>query len=303
MQRPWQRVVLSTVVGVCVASVIAQEKPRIEFKSTHLAGNVHMLSGAGGNVAVCTSERGALLVDSEYGQLADDLIAKVAALADQPIRLVINTHWHFDHVGGNEQLAAGGALIVAHEDVRRRMSTEQVLGGLDRKIPPSPAGALPTLTFRDELTLHWGSEEIRVLHVGAAHTDGDSFVLFKQANVLHVGDVWFNGMYPFIDVNAGGSIDGMIAAVDRALALADEKTRIIPGHGPVGDGAELREYREMLVEARERIGALVKQGKSREDVIAAQPTKELDARWGQGGFQPDQWVGLVYDGMVRPRER
>ena len=166
-------------------------------------------------------------------------------------------------------------------------------------MPPSPAAALPVITFSNALTFHWNGDEVQILHLEPAHTDGDSIIHFRKANVLHVGDIYFNGMYPFIDVNAGGSIDGMVRAVDRALALANEKTRIIPGHGPLSGVAELRAYREMLATVRDRVRAMVEQGKSRDEVIASKPTKDLDAEWGGGGFGPDMWVGIVYDGMSK----
>jgi glyoxylase-like metal-dependent hydrolase (beta-lactamase superfamily II) len=277
---------------------VAQQAAEIEIKATDLGGGVHMLRGAGGNLAVLVADEEALLVDSEYAQLADKVLAAVRSLGAPSIRVVINTHWHFDHVGGNERLAAEGALIVAHDTVRERMSSEQVLGAFGRRVPPSPPGALPVLTFGDRLALHWGEEAVHVLHVEPAHTDGDCFVRFRKANVLHLGDVWFNGMYPFIDVNAGGSIDGMIAAVDRALQIADANTKIIPGHGPLGDAATLRAYRAMLATVRERVAKLIKAGKTREQVIAAKPTADLDEKWAKS-FRPDMWVGLVYDGMVK----
>jgi glyoxylase-like metal-dependent hydrolase (beta-lactamase superfamily II) len=261
-----------------------------------------MLSGAGGNIGLSVGDDGALQVDSEYAQLSQKVADAVAAVSTKPVRLLINTHWHFDHVGGNESLAQAGALIVAHENVRKRMATEQALhglGGVERKIPPSPAGALPVITFPDSLTFHWNDDQVQVLRVKPAHTDGDSFVYFQKANVLHVGDVYFNGTYPFIDINAGGSIDGMIAAVDQALALADDETKIIPGHGPLSNAAELRAYRKMLATARDRVQALVKEGKSRDETIAAKPTEDLDPQWGQGGFQPDTWVGLLHDDITR----
>jgi cyclase len=295
-----QRMIVVVLIAAgLVARLHAQQRPEIEIRTIHVAENVYMLMGAGGNLGLSVGDDGALLIDSEYAQLTEKVTAAVKDVCNTPIRFVINTHWHFDHVGGNENLAKAGAVIVAHENVRKRMSTEQVLGALGRHVPPSPAGALPVITYADALTFHWNGDEVQLLHVEPAHTDGDSFAHFRKANVLHVGDVYFNGMYPFIDTNAGGSIDGMIKAVGRALKLADDKTKIIPGHGPLSGAAELREYREMLATARDRVQALVKQGKSRDEVIAAKPTKDLDEKWGRGGFEPDTWVGIVYDGMTK----
>lgn len=282
------------------ASSGAQGLDEIQIRTTHLAGDVYMLSsGAGGNLAVCAGEDGTLLVDSDYAALTDKVREAVSSIRDEPIDFVLNTHWHFDHVGGNEAFAKAGALIVAHENVRKRMSSEQMLKPMGRQVPPSPAAALPVITYAHGLTFHWNGDEVQVIHVEPAHTDGDSLVYFRKANVLHMGDVWFNGMYPFIDVNAGGSIDGMVRAADRGLALANEKTKIIPGHGPLSDAKELREYRDMLATVRDRVRPMVKEGKSRDEVIAAKPTKDLDEKWGRGGFGPDIWVGIVYDGMSK----
>jgi glyoxylase-like metal-dependent hydrolase (beta-lactamase superfamily II) len=293
-----RKIMGALLVAGLAASLCAQERPAIEVRTTPVAGNVYMLSAAGGNVGVSVGDDGVLLIDSDYAPLTEKITAAVEEICKGPIRLLINTHWHFDHVGGNENLARAGALIVAHENVRKRMSTEQLLMPMDRRVPPSPAQALPVITYADTLTLHWNGDELHIVHAEPAHTDGDSIVQFRKVNVVHMGDVYFNGMYPFIDVNAGGSIDGMIKATDQALALMNADTKVIPGHGSLSNVAELRSYREMLVSARDRVQALVAQGKTREEVIASKPTKELDAKWGQGGFPPDVWVGIVYDGMT-----
>ncbi len=289
---------LAGVLGLC-AVAFAQERPPIEIRALPVGPDLFMLTGAGGNLCLAIGEDGALLVDSEYGQLSPKVLAAIAEKTDKPLRFVVNTHWHFDHVGGNQALAEAGAVVVAHENVRKRMSAEQVLGGLGRRIPPSPAAALPKLTFAGALTLHWNGDEIRITHLEPAHTDGDSIVYFSKANVLHAGDVYFNGVYPFIDVNAGGSIDGMIAAVDRLLERADADTKIIPGHGPLSTPDELRQYRQMLAAVREHVQALVKEGKSRDEVVAARPTRNLDEKWGRGGLEPDAFTGIVYDGMTK----
>jgi cyclase len=285
------------------AALSAQDASRIRIQTVPVADNLYMLAGGGGNVAALVGDEGVLLVDDGIGQVLDKITAAVGQITDKPIRLVINTHWHFDHVGGNEGLARSGALIVAHENVRKRMSTEQHLAGLDRRVPPSPPAALPVIVFQDALTIYWGDEEVRVVYSGTGHTDGDSIVHFRKANVLHVGDIWFNGVYPFIDINAGGSIQGMVAAQDRALALADGNTKIIPGHGPMSDARELREFRDMLASVRDRVQKLLAEGKTRAEIIAAKPTSEFDSRYGVPGrgLDPDTWVGIVVDGMEKKR--
>ncbi|MBU0617711.1 MAG: MBL fold metallo-hydrolase [Planctomycetes bacterium] len=291
-------VVLLVVAGV-VVNLHAQQRPEAKVKTTLVAENVYMLAGVGGNLGLSVGDDGALLIDSGFAPHTEKVTAAVKAVCQTPIRFVVSTHWHFDHVQGNERLAKAGALLVAHENVRKRMSTEQFLTVIDRKVPPAPAGARPVITYGDMLTFHWNGDDVQILHVDPAHTDGDSIIHFRKANVLHVGDIYFNGTYPFIDVNAGGSIDGMVKAADRILVMANEKTKIIPGHGPLSDVAELRAYREMLATVRDRVRALVEQGKSRDEVIASKPTRDLDAKWGGGGFGPDMWVGIVYDGMSK----
>jgi cyclase len=286
------------ILGLCVVAA-GQERPAVPVKATEVAPHVFMLTGAGGNLCLMTGDDGALLVDAEYEQGAPQVLAAIKELTDKPLRFVINTHWHFDHVGGNAPLAAAGAVVLAHDNVRQRMSSEQVLGALGRRVPPSPAAAWPKLTYATALTLHWDGDTVRVVHVEPAHTDGDSVILFEKANIVHAGDVYFNGMYPFIDVNAGGSIDGMIAACDRILGLARSDTKIVPGHGLLSTPDELRAYRQMLAAVRDRVQGLMKEGKSRGEVIAARPTKDLDEKWGRGGFEPDTFVGIVYDGMSR----
>ena len=256
-----------------------------------------MLTGRGGNIGLSVGKSGTYLIDDQYAPLSDKILAAVRAITPDPVRFVVNTHWHGDHTGGNENMGKAGALLVAHENVRRRMSTEQFSATFDRKTPPSPEGALPVVTFADAVTFHWNGDEIRVYHVPPAHTDGDAVVHFVKANVVHAGDVFFNGGYPFVDVSSGGRIDGVIAAAERILAGIDDKTRIIPGHGPVGTKADLQAYRDVLKTLRDRIAKLKAEGKSRDEVIAAKPTADHDAKWGTGFMKGDVFTGLVYDSL------
>ncbi|WP_444910433.1 MBL fold metallo-hydrolase [Microbulbifer sp. TRSA005] len=291
-------------IGVLLASlisppVLAEDRfAKVEISSEPVAGNVYMLQGAGGNIAVLVGEDGTFMVDDQYAPLTAKIQKAVAGLADQPLRFVINTHWHGDHTGGNENLGKSGALIVAHENVRKRVSTEQFIEAFKRKVEPSPPAALPVITFTDATTFHWNGDEVKVQHVGPAHTDGDSIVHFAEADVIHMGDIYFNGTYPFIDLSSGGSVDGMIEAMDTALALSGENTKIIPGHGPLSSPAELKVQRDMLETLRDRIQKLVDNGQSRDQVIAAKPTKDFDEQYGQGFMTPDIWTGIVYDSLA-----
>jgi cyclase len=189
---------------------------------------------------------------------------------------------------------------VAHDNVRVRMSTEQFLKAFGEKVPPSPAVALPVVTFNDTVTFHWNGEEVHAFHVPPSHTDGDSVVWFKKANVVHMGDIFFNGLYPFIDVDAGGSIDGMIAAVDLVLAKITDQARVIPGHGPLATKADLVAFRTMLAGVRDAVAPLVAAGKSEDEVVAAKPTAAFDAVWGKGFLSPEKFTRIVYAGMQKP---
>ncbi len=291
------RAVLALGLGAAVllAALAAQEPERQEIRAEPVRGSVHLLaSGFGGNLAACAGEDGVLLVDSDYARFAGQIAAAVDSLGAGPVKILVNTHWHPDHVGGNESLAAARAVIAAHENVRKRMSCDQHLGVLEMDVPAAPAAALPVVTFSEGVTFHLNGEEVRVQHVAGAHTDGDSIVRFLRVNVIHTGDIVFQDGYPFIDVMNGGSIDGMIAAVEAVAALCDAETRIIPGHGSVMSKAELLDYGAMLRAFREAIAAEMAAGRDLAAIQARRPTAALDERWGKLSFSPEQFTELVY---------
>lgn len=271
---------------------------KVEIKTVPVADGIYMLLGQGGNIGVSVGEDGVFIIDDQFAPLTEKILAAIGELSEQPVRFVVNTHWHGDHTGGNENLARGGSVVVAHKNVRERLNSEQFVSFLNRTVPPQPKAALPVVTFTDALTLHLNGDDIDVIHVGPGHTDGDSVIHFRSANVIHTGDIFFNGLYPFIDERSGGDVAGVVAAADQILAMVDDDTRIIPGHGPIGNRADLKRYRDMLATVAERVREQKQAGKSRDDVIAAKPTSDFDADWGQGFLPPDRWVGIVYDATL-----
>lgn len=293
---------IAWVFVVLALPLLAAAQPKVEIRTEPVRGAVHVLYGRGGNIGLSIGDDGVLMIDDQYAPQSGDILAAVVKLTDEEVRFLVNTHWHQDHTGGNENLGSRGAVIVAHENVRRRLSEDQFVELFNNTVQAAPPAALPVITFTDSLTFHWNGDRVDVAHVPGAHTDGDAILHFRRANVFHMGDCYFNGIYPFIDSASGGSIDGMIAAADRVLAECDDDTRIIPGHGRVSGPEELRAFRAMLVAVRDRIQALMDQGKTREEIVAARPTAEFDPEWGGGFLEPDRWVAIVHAGMVRAAE-
>ena len=288
---------LLAMLAVPGLAVAQQDFSDVTIEATALRDGLYLLTGRGGNIVASVGDDGVFLVDDQYAPLTEKIQATLAGLTDHPVRFVINTHWHGDHVGGNENFAEAGAVIVAHENVRQRMSSDQFMAVFNRSVPASPPGALPVVTFEQGVSLHLNGDTVRVIHVANAHTDGDSLVYFEQANVLHMGDVFFNGLYPFIDLGSGGGIHGMIAAVQRGLELTDAETIVVAGHGPNADRAGMQAYLEMLESFRDRIAALKAAGKTLEEVMAANPTADYDATHGGRFISPERLVGFIYESL------
>jgi cyclase len=295
-----KRMLILLAVFVSSLAATLQQPPQFEMalKTLKLTDTLYLLEGAGGNVAVFVWDGGVLLVDDKVAPVSREVKAAVAAITPKPIRFVVNSHWHRDHSGGNEALATDGAVVVAHENVRKRMSVEGFIEVFGRKVPASPPQALPIVTFTRDVTFHLGEEEISVTHVAAAHTDGDSFVRFRTANVLHMGDCFLNKSFPVIDFSNGGTFTGTIAAADTALGMLDARSRIIPGHGDIATGKDLREWREMLVTINERVKKSVAAGMSLEQVKAQRPTREWDGRFPKSFVTSEHVVEEAYRGAT-----
>ncbi len=274
-----------------------QAQEEVQVRVERVAPGVAVLFGRGGNIGLSYGADGNVLIDDQYAPLTERILAAVRSVDPDPVRFVINTHWHGDHTGGNENLGRQGAVIVAHDNVRRRMSIEQMLRGTP--VPASPAGALPVVTFAEGLNFHLNGDEIRVLHVEHAHTDGDAVVFWSRANVLHMGDTFFNGMLPFIDLESGGSVDGVLAALGRALEIANEDTVIVPGHGPVARRAELVRYRDTIAGLRDRVRAEIRRGRSLDQIKAL---RLADAHGRASDFiSPDAFIETLYRDETTPR--
>jgi cyclase len=271
---------------------------KVEIKTTGLGDNMYLLEGQGGNITVAVAKDGIIMVDGEYAPLHDKIKAAIAAVSNQPIKYLINTHFHADHTGGNEPFATDGVTVVSEVNVRKRLAAGTINGLTDVKTPPAPEGALPSKTYTGAFKIRLDGRVADLEHIANAHTDGDTYVWFKTANVLSTGDTFTNGRYPNIDFANGGNIKGMIAATDAYLKLTNAKTRIVPGHGPLADKPALIEYRTMLVTARDRMAKLVKDGKSEDDVVAAKPFADLDAKWAPTELASKNFIRVVYHSLA-----
>ena len=283
------------LLGLSIPATAAEEQ--ITITTLEVQNGIYMLVGQGGNIGLFIGEDGTFLIDDQFAPLTPKHLEAIKAVGGEVPRFLINTHYHSDHTGGNENLGKAGTLIFSHDQVRERLTVETVIKAFNMVTPPLPKAALPVVTFSSDITFHLNGDTLRAFHVPRAHTDGDSVIHFKNANVIHSGDVFFNGLYPFIDVDHGGTVKGMIQAADAVLELADGNTKIIPGHGPLGDKAQLQVYRDMLATAYERLSQLKAKGMSMEEAVAEKPLADLEEFWGKGMFPGEKWISLIYEGL------
>ena len=300
MKAYFFRILAAYTTALLAAAASAQQDfSKVEIQTEKLANTVYMMTGSGGNLGVSVGEDAVFVIDDQFAPLTPKIQAAIAKLSSKPVKFVLNTHWHFDHTGGNENLGKAGVIIVAHENVRKRLSTEGFIAFFGMRTKPEPQIALPVVTFTRDISFHLNGDELVVTHAPRAHTDGDSIVRFGKSNVVHMGDTFFNKLYPFIDTSSGGTVAGVLAAADGVLRTAGDDTKIIPGHGPLASKADLKAYREMLAAVSGNIRGQLKAGKTLEQVIASKPTAMYDAVWGKGFLAPEKFVEMLYGNLKK----
>lgn len=286
-----------SVAGLLFLAPIVSAQDDVKIIATKLTSNIHMLTGKGGNIGVFSGDDGTFIVDDQFAPLSDKILKAIKSIGGDTPKFLLNTHFHGDHTGGNENFGKKGALIVSHDNVRKRLADGSFIEAFGMEAPPASNTALPVITFSDNMHFHINGDSVKAIHVANAHTDGDSFIHFKKSNVIHAGDVFFNGFYPFIDAAHGGSLRGVINAADAILSLSNASTKIIPGHGPLADKAQLQAYRDMLNTAYDRLLKLKNSGVSVDDAVAKAPLADLEAKWGGGIFTGDKWIKIIYPGV------
>jgi cyclase len=269
---------------------------KVEMKATKVAGNVWMLEGAGGNIGVSVGDDGLLIVDDQFAPLADKIRAALKGIADKKLHFILNTHWHGDHTGGNVAFGPE-ATIIAHDNVRKRLATEQKSTVFNSTTPPSPKEALPVITFDQTLTVHFNGEEIRAIHYPKGHTDGDSVIFFSASNVVHLGDDFFAGRFPFVDLESGGSVEGLVKNIGELIAKIPADAKLIPGHGPISTLDDLKSYHRMLQQTTEIVRGKIKAGKTL-DQIKTEGLPAEWAPWGTGFIKTDRWVETIYKSLT-----
>ena len=272
---------------------------KVEIKATKVAGNVYMLEGSGGNIGVSVGDDGLLIVDDQFAPLADKIRAALKGIADKKLRFILNTHWHGDHTGGNVAFGPE-ATIIAHDNVRKRLATEQRSTVFNRTTPPSPKEALPVITFNNSLTVHFNGEEIRAIHFPQGHTDGDSVIFFSTSNVVHLGDDFFAGRFPFVDLESGGTVEGLTRNIGELIEKIPAGAKLIPGHGPISTLDDLKSYHRMLQQTTEIVRQKIAAGKTVDQI----KTEGLPAEWepwGAGFIKTDRWVETIYKSLTAKR--
>jgi len=292
-----KKLLVPIVLLLFAISVTAQtDFSKVEIKVTKVAGNVYMLEGAGGNIGVSVGDDGILIVDDQFAPLADKIRAALKGIADKKLRFILNTHWHGDHTGGNVAFGPE-APVIAHDNVRKRMAVEQKSEVFKRTTPASPKEALPVITFNQNLTVHFNGEEIRAIHFPQGHTDGDSVIFFAGSNVVHLGDDFFAGRFPFVDLESGGSVEGLTKNIGEIITKIPAGAKLIPGHGPLSGIEDLMNYHNMLVTTSDIVRAKIKAGKTLEQ-IKSEGLPDTWKSWGTGFIKTDVWLETIYRSLT-----
>jgi len=287
---------LATLLVLVTLTGISNAQSRFDnvvIKTNKVTNNIFMLEGSGGNIGVFVGEDGVFMIDDQYAPLSEKIKAAIATLSDKEIKYLVNTHWHGDHAGGNENFGAAGATIVAHENVRKRLSTEQHNKAFNRTTPAAPKVAWPTITFEENMSLHLNGQKIMLIHVHNAHTDGDTFVWFPDSNVLHMGDCFFKDRFPYIDIGSGGSVSGALRAIEVAMMITDADTQIIPGHGTMAVKSDLLSYYQMLSTMYDRVKKEMVAGKTIDEIKTAGLTKDYEG-WGAGFINDERIIDIIW---------
>ncbi|HEX5602983.1 MAG TPA: MBL fold metallo-hydrolase [Pyrinomonadaceae bacterium] len=287
---------LSVVLLFAVSAHAQTDFSKVEVKATKVAGNVYMLQGSGGNIGVSVGDDGLLIVDDQFAPLADKIRAALKGLADKKLRFILNTHWHGDHTGGNVAFGPE-ATIIAQDNVRKRLATEQKSAVFNSTTPASPKEALPVITFNDSLSVHFNGEDIRAIHFPHGHTDGDSVVFFSASNVVHLGDDFFAGRFPFVDLESGGSVEGLVKNIGELILKIPADAKLIPGHGPISTLDDLKSYHRMLQQTTEIVRGKIAAGKTL-DQIKTEGLPAEWAPWGTGFIKTDRWVETIYKSLT-----
>jgi glyoxylase-like metal-dependent hydrolase (beta-lactamase superfamily II) len=290
---------LFTLASTVVNNANAQDE-NVTISTTKLTNNTYMLKGSGGNIIVSVGQDGVFMVDDQFAPLTEKIKGAISNITDQPVKFVINTHWHSDHTGGNENFGEMGAIIVSHDNVKKRLSTEQFIGFFNRTVPPLSEKGLPIITFSDNMTISQNGDEIRVIHVDNGHTDGDSIVYFTKSNVIHVGDDFTDKSYPFIDISSGGSIDGLISSLQTISSLIDDKTKVISGHTEISNKTKVNDLVNMLADVRQSVSQMIADGKTLEEIIALRPTASYDEIYHEHStIKPEDFVTIIYQSLTK----
>ena len=277
----------------------AQDENNVTIKTTELTDSIYMLEGSGGNILVSIGQDGVFMVDDQFAPLTVKIKDAISKITDKPIKFVINTHWHPDHTGGNENLGEAGVIIVSHDNVKKRLSTEQFSDFFKRSVPPLSEKGLPIITFSDNMSIYQNDDEINIIHMDNGHTDGDSIVHFTNNNVIHVGDDFSDKAYPFIDISSGGTIDGLISSLKTISSIINDKTQVVSGHTGISNKTKVNEYANMLTDIRNQISQMITEGKSLEDIIASQPTSKYDKiYYDYTNRKPKDFVTHVYQSLT-----